>query len=144
MAFLLSAVLKINAKMAELNIVLDASALLALLLRENGAARVEAAFEHNVFLSTVNFAEVIGFAERNGLLAEDVRHAVLALPLQIVVFDENTALETGKLTNIGQSIGLSLGDRACIATAKLLGAEAWTADKAWTRLHAGITIKLVR
>lgn len=127
-----------------MRVVLDASALLALILDETGADVVQAALDHEVLLSVVNFAEVIGRAERAGIKPGDARNGILALPLQLVHLDEKMAFEMGKLTGVGRSLGLSLGDCACLATAKLLEADVLTADKVWAKLNIGLKIKLIR
>lgn len=123
---------------------LDASALLALILDESGADVVQAALDHEVLLSVVNFAEVIGRAERAGIKPEDARNGILALPLQLVQLDEKMAFEMGKLAGVGRPLGLSLGDCACLATAKVLGTDALTADKVWAKLNIGLKIRLIR
>lgn len=127
-----------------MKVVLDASALLALILDESGADVVQAVLDHEVLLSVVNFAEVIGRAERAGIKPEDARNGILALPLQLVHLDEKMAFEMGKLAGVGRPLGLSLGDCACLATAKVLEADVLTADKVWAKLSIGVKIKLVR
>jgi PIN domain nuclease of toxin-antitoxin system len=127
-----------------LRVVLDASALLALILDEPGADVVQAALDQEVLLSVVNFAEVIGRAERAGIKPEDARNGILALPLQLVHLDEKMAFEMGKLAGVGRPLGLSLGDCACLATAKILEADALTADKVWAKLKIGLKIRLIR
>jgi PIN domain nuclease of toxin-antitoxin system len=42
------------------------------------------------------------------------------------------------------TFGLSLGDRACLALARMRRLPAVTADRAWARLDLGIAIELVR
>jgi ribonuclease VapC len=41
-------------------------------------------------------------------------------------------------------LGLSFGDRACLALAKSLVAPALTADRSWARLDLGIAIEVIR
>jgi PIN domain nuclease of toxin-antitoxin system len=120
--------------------VLDASALLALILDEPGADVVQAALDQEVLLSVINFAEVIGRAERAGIKPEDARNGIFALPLQLVHLDEKMAFEMGKLAGVGRP----LGDCACLATAKVLEADALTADKVWAKLKIGLKIRLIR
>lgn len=127
-----------------MKVVLDASALLALILDESGADVVQAALDHEVLLSVVNFAEVVGRAERAGIKPEDAHNGILALPLQLVQLDEKMAFEMGKLAGVGRPLGLSLGDCACLATAKVLGTDVLTADKVWAKLKIGLKIRLIR
>lgn len=59
-----------------------------------------------------------------------------------VIFDEAHARESGRLRPLTRSAGLSLGDRACLATAALRGTVALSADKAWARLPDGVGTKI--
>lgn len=43
-----------------------------------------------------------------------------------------------------RSVGLSLGDRACLATAHRLGLPTLTADTAWSELELDLEIQLIR
>lgn len=54
------------------------------------------------------------------------------------------AYETGRLKSVTKKFGLSLGDRACLAAAKVSGGSVLTADQNWTRAKTGIKIKLIR
>jgi PIN domain nuclease of toxin-antitoxin system len=40
--------------------------------------------------------------------------------------------------------GLSLGDRACLALARTLGATALTTDRAWRAVDVGVAIEVIR
>jgi PIN domain nuclease of toxin-antitoxin system len=42
------------------------------------------------------------------------------------------------------SRALSLGDRACLALAKTVGATAWTADRMWIQFQLDVPIELIR
>jgi len=39
---------------------------------------------------------------------------------------------------------LSLGDRACLALAKVRNATAWTTDKPWNRVKVGVSVEVLR
>lgn len=67
-----------------------------------------------------------------------------ALGLEIVNFDTEFAYQTGFLRPLARSIGLSLGDRACLALAASLGVPALTCDRAWTTLNLAVTVNLIR
>jgi ribonuclease VapC len=41
-------------------------------------------------------------------------------------------------------LGLSLGDRACLALALALGAPVYTSDKSWKKLNLGLRIQVIR
>lgn len=123
--------------------VLDASALLALILLEPGGDQVAARLE-DACISAVNLSEVFTKLLDRGSSAEEVREALLDLDLDIRIFDVNQARLAGELRQVTRASGLSLGDRACLALAGTLGAVAITTDTAWTRCDCGIPIELAR
>jgi ribonuclease VapC len=112
--------------------VIDASALLALLNAEPGADIVTDALPAGI-ISTVNLSEVIAKLCDAGMPEKAIRQALQPLGLEIMPFDENQSYQTGLLRTSTQDMGISLGDRACLSLAKMLGAVALTADKAWAR-----------
>jgi PIN domain nuclease of toxin-antitoxin system len=119
-------------------IVLDASALLALLLEETGHERVAAAFA-GARLSTVNLAEVLTRITRDGMPAATVLEALRQSPLVLVDFDPEQALRAAELLPHTRHLGLSLGDRACLALAQSLSAGVMTADRTWLQLDPAAT-----
>ena len=55
------------------------------------------------------------------------------------------SIKTGKISKLTQGYGLSLGDRACLATAIQLGLPVYTADKIWAELDLpNVKINLIR
>ncbi len=123
--------------------VLDASALLAYIHDEPGAKRVAAALNEAV-ISTVNLAEAVtklvlttGSRDRTLQLIDEAE-------VDVVDFDESLALETGVIATFTRKLGLSLGDRACLALALREGAIALTADNAWSKLNVGVDIQFIR
>jgi PIN domain nuclease of toxin-antitoxin system len=123
--------------------VLDASAVLALLHGEPGADRVASALER-ACISAVNLAEVLGRLRRAGVGREDCARAVGCLPLEVVPFDRALAAEVAELEALTAGSGLSLGDRACLATARVRRQTALTADRAWLRLDVGVRVVAIR
>jgi PIN domain nuclease of toxin-antitoxin system len=122
--------------------VLDASAILALVFGEAGAHDVQEALPDSA-CSAVNWAEVVqkGIArgvETNGLL-EDFD----ALGMSVVDFTGERAARAAALYPAGRLIGLSLGDRACLALAAELAVPALTADTRWVELPGGPEIRLI-
>jgi PIN domain nuclease of toxin-antitoxin system len=126
-------------------VVLDASAVLALLLDEPGGRRVRAVLPQSA-LSAVNLAEVVGHFVRNGAAEQEIRRVVEPLPIDVVAFDEGLAFSAGLLLPVTRAAGLSLGDRACLALALRVGAPALTADRTWQSVGAavGVAIELIR
>src|SRR5436309_14345501 len=97
-------------------IVFHASAVVALLFDEEGQERVRAAIG-DACISTVNACEVIGRLVRDGKDASEVLQILHALPVEIVPFDAANAALAASLLPITGPLGLSLGDRACLALA---------------------------
>ena len=124
-------------------VVLDASALLALLNNETGADRVRELLP-DAMISTVNLAEVVTRLSLLGMPEEQVREVLSLLGLGIIAFDEEQAFLTGLFAAQTHSLGLSLGDRACLALASVTSATAITADRVWKDLNLGVSIRLVR
>jgi ribonuclease VapC len=125
--------------------VLDASALLALLLAEPGGNAVRAVLA-DAAISTVNLSEVVAHYVRNGIDEAQIRQALDPLPFERISFDDNLAYAAGTMLPATRQSGLSFGDRACLALARRLGCRALTADRAWTRIGkaVGVEIELIR
>lgn len=123
--------------------VIDASALLALLNAEPGADIVTDALPGGI-ISTVNLSEVIAKLCDAGMPEKAIRQALQPLGLEIMPFDENQSYQAGLLRTSTQDMGISLGDRACLSLAKMRGAAALTADKMWSKLSVGVTIRVIR
>ncbi len=122
--------------------VLDSSAVLALLLAEPGADKVMAVLP-DACLSAVNAAEVVAKLCERGMPETEARAAVEGLGLDIVAFDFGQACASGGLRPATRSLGLSLGDRACLGLAIQTDAVALTTDAAWSRV-AGARVAVIR
>ncbi len=123
--------------------VIDASALLALLNAEPGADVVAEALPGGV-ISAVNLSEVVAKLCDAGMPEKTIHQALQPLGIEIVPFDEEQAYQAGLLRTSTQDMGISLGDRACLSLAKMLGVITLTADRAWAGLSVGATIKVIR
>lgn len=124
-------------------VVLDASALLALLNAESGADVVSESVTDAV-INAVNLSEVVGKLCTTGMPEEAIRQALQGLDLEVISFDEEQAYGAGLLRSVTDEFGLSLGDRICLDTARRLGVPALTADKMWKELSVGIDVRLIR
>jgi ribonuclease VapC len=124
-------------------VVLDASALLAVLNQELGYKIVEEQLS-NAIISAVNLSEVITILTQIGIELETAETLTAEIVSQIVPFDHVHAVTAAALRNLTKAQGLSLGDRACLALAKLKKLPVLTADKAWGRLELGINIQIIR
>ncbi|MEG3152185.1 type II toxin-antitoxin system VapC family toxin [Sphingomonas sp. ZT3P38] len=117
--------------------VLDASALLTVLQGQPGAERVIEVLP-DAIISAVNLAEVASKLQERGMPDDRVTANIEALELTVAPFDGRLAIEAGLLRASTRSAGLSLGDRACLALARSLGATAVTTDRAWEALDIGV------
>ncbi|MGE0387439.1 MAG: type II toxin-antitoxin system VapC family toxin [Gammaproteobacteria bacterium] len=125
--------------------VLDASALLAFLWREPGCERVESVLAlESVAISAVNVAEVLTKAIDLGLPDEAVGELQASFDFEQVPFDHAAAAHAAAMRRATRHLGLSLGDRACLALASGRGAVALTADRAWIGLDLGVQVECVR
>ena len=124
-------------------VVLDASALLALMNGEPGAEHV-APMVPRAVMSAVNMAEVVGKLADGGLPEASIRAALGVLRVRILDFDDAQAFEVGLLRNRFARSGLSLADLCCLALAGKLDAPAVTADRAWADLEAGVETIAIR
>jgi PIN domain nuclease of toxin-antitoxin system len=124
-------------------VVLDASAVLALLNEEPGREAVAAAFPHAV-ISAVNLSEVVAKMMDFGIPAPSAQSAIEDLGLQVHPFDEGQAVTAGLLRRQTRSLGLSLGDRACLALGLQLGLPVLTTDRSWKSLDLGVAVRSIR
>lgn len=119
--------------------VIDASAALAHILDEPGADLVASHLQDGL-IGAVNLSEVVARLVRAG--ADPMRAHYLGS--RIVPFDADLADRAGRLWPLTASLGLSLGDRACLALAQREGLPVLTADRAWVELSLGVDVILVR
>ncbi len=132
-----------SAGLAEQGAVLDASALLAFLHDEPGAEKVEAELASAV-ISSVNWAETVQRLIARGVDVGGLRDDLQEYGLTILSFSVEEAELAGALWARTRDRGLSLGDRACLATAARLGLPAYTADRAWLDLELGVEVRAIR
>jgi PIN domain nuclease of toxin-antitoxin system len=123
--------------------VLDASALLALINQEAGAEKVAAVMSSSC-MSTVNVAEVISKLIDKGLSEIEIQDMFEILSLPIIPFDEEQGFIAGLLRTQTRSLGLSLGDRACLSLAIQQRMSVLTADLVWSGLKLGVNIQIIR
>jgi PIN domain nuclease of toxin-antitoxin system len=95
-------------------------------------------------MSTVNLAEVLSKSEERGGDAKALLLQIARTPIEIVPLSVGVALGAARLRASTEPIGLSLGDRICLALAQELGCEAWTADKRWLSAKLRVSIQLIR
>ena len=124
---------------------LDASAILVALYEEPGSTRVHDALREGAAISAVNAGEVAAHLRTNDWRAGQVADVFDDLSIEIVPFDRETALLSGAYRPRTRHLGLGLGDRACLATARRLRLPALTADRVWARVELrGVEIVVIR
>ncbi len=115
--------------------VFDASSVLAALLEEQGGDRAQALMEEGGgMISSVNFSEVMSKLFERGVTLADAQTAWSGVPLAIEPLTESIALAAAWLRPQTRSLGLSLGDRCCLALGRTLAARIVTADRSWQSL----------
>ena len=123
--------------------VLDASALLAHIRGERGSDPIADLCRRRPHIDC-EFGEVFSRLVEESLTVEQADAIVLRYGIDVVLFDEGLALRAGALRPATKSLGLSLGDRACLALAQRVGLPVLTADRTWAKLAVGVEVKVVR
>lgn len=124
------------------SIVLDASALLAMLRDEPGGEKVADVLIGS-HMCVVNVAEVTSHFVHNDMPPHEVDAMLHPLPVTLVEADAELARVAGHLRAVTSKAGLSLGDRFCLALAMREGLPAWTADRQWASVAEKIGINVV-
>lgn len=124
-------------------VVLDASALLAVLGNEPGAEAVEPVLADAV-MTTVGLAEVLAKLVERGVPEHEGNDAVAGLDVALVDVDVPLARASARLRAATRPAGLSLGDRLCLALAELRQVPVLTADRAWATLGLPLDIRVIR
>ncbi|MBP7000993.1 type II toxin-antitoxin system VapC family toxin [Amaricoccus sp.] len=124
-------------------VVLDASAVLAIVFGEPGGDRVVDLIERGV-VSTVNLSEAAAKMNERGLDDDEVERTLEALPLELAGFGAAEAYAAGRLRAATRGAGLSFGDRACLALALREALPVATADRAWKTLDLGVDVEIIR
>jgi len=125
-------------------VVLDSSALLALLNREPGAEKLTAELLSIATCSTVNLAEVHSKLVSCGLSESDAWKAALYPVREVIDFTAEHVRFAGNLVTQTRTLELSLVDRACLALGMELGVPVYTADRSWKKLHLPLPITVIR
>ena len=114
--------------------ILDASAVLAYLQNEKGKEKVELILETSA-IGRINATEVLTKLIEKGMSFDDAKEAFDNLDLQIIEFDEKQSLKSAELRPLTKHLGLSLGDRCCLALAMTENLPAVAADRNWAALN---------
>jgi len=125
-------------------IVLDASAILAVINAEPGAEKLTPQLLARAVASTVNLAEVQTKLVSRGWTSAQAWEDATSPIREVLPFDEQQARIAGDLVTQTRHLGLSLGDRACLALGTALNLPVHTAERAWKKLNVTIPVHLIR
>jgi ribonuclease VapC len=125
-------------------IVLHSSAILAAINSERGSEQLTPELLSTAVSSAVNLAEVQTKLVDGGMDPQEAWDATLSSVGNAADFTSLHAEITGNLIPQTRALGLSLGDRACLALGISLNLPVYTADQAWRKLKLGIRIHVIR
>ena len=124
--------------------VLDASAVLAYLHREPGWEVVESALlAGDCLVSAANQAEIIARALDRGVAPDAIAAILAPLGYEVASVTADDGQAAGLLRGATRPLGLSLGDRLCLALAQRTGARILTADRPWLEVAAPLGLRIV-
>lgn len=126
-----------------MTVVLDSSAVLAVIRGEQGRERVIEVLARSI-ASAVSYAEIVGNLMMRGVPLAVVKAQLDGLRISTVPFDEVQAVEAGNLRRHTHHLGLSLADHACLALARLRNAPVLTTDRTWSELKIDLEVRLIR
>ena len=125
-------------------VVMDASAVLALVRDEPGADKV-GPHVGRAAISAVNLQEVVKELLVSGLNSATIRELLDELRLDVRVHDVDAAYAAAALHAQTREFGRGLGDRSCLALAMQLGVPALTADREWKKVKVkGLKVEHLR
>ncbi len=124
-------------------VILDSSAILAMMLGEPGGESLVPMIKGSG-MCTVNMSEVVAKLCEQGENVEFAREQITSLSIFFFDFDQELAILAGMLRPYSKHLGLSLGDRACLALGMREKAVVVTADRAWQELELDLEIELIR
>jgi len=125
-------------------VVLDASAILAIIQHERGQENLTDEVMGNAVASTVNLAEVQSKLVKNGYDRDQAWADALEIVTAVEPFTSEQAKIAGSLIAMTAKYSLSLGDRSCLALAIALQAPVYTTEQAWKNLKVGIPIHVIQ
>jgi len=79
-----------------------------------------------------------------GLTELEALTTLRGLRLAVIPFDRGMALHTGALRKLTKPLGMSLGDRACVALGMHLSLPVMTTDRNWQALSPEVQIQVIR
>jgi PIN domain nuclease of toxin-antitoxin system len=78
-----------------------------------------------------------------GLPPEEFPRIARQLQIDIIDFNTEQSIKSAQIRKITRSVGLSLGDRACVALTQLMQGCVVTSDRAWLDIAEATQIKVM-
>lgn len=125
-------------------VVVDSSVLLAVIHQERGSEKVTPEFLTRAVISTVNLAEVQSKLVSSGWPSSIAWADATGSVREVIPFTAEHARAAGSMITQTRALGLSLGDRACLALGLTLRKPVYTADRSWKSLKLGVRIHTIR
>ncbi len=125
------------------SVVLDASALLAVMNSEPGADIVRASLV-GALMSAVNYSEVMKKTIERSVSVDALHALVRTASIDIIPFDMLLAEASARLYPLTKAHGMSFADRACLALGIHRKLIVLTAEKKMRIKSLPITVKLIR
>jgi PIN domain nuclease of toxin-antitoxin system len=126
-----------------LSVVVDASAVLAVLQGERGAEAVQPRLA-GARMSAVNYAECVAKLIDRRLRPGEAILLLDSLGFDVAPLDDEAARRLAPLRARFRRAGLSFADCACLALAGATGLPALTADRRWAEIDHGIAVEVFR
>ena len=122
--------------------VLDTSAILAYLVQETGADRIEGMIEDGAAVSTMIVQETMSKLVQLGMPHDAAEEAIASVGLNVHDVTFALAIEAGAMFPFTKPFGLSHGDRACLALGRTLDVPVATADKQWSKAENELGVRV--
>jgi ribonuclease VapC len=124
-------------------VVLDSSALVAVVQYERGADQVAAALGSGV-VAAPSWAEMLEVLRKRGYRADAAGRKFKTLGVQVEPVTEDDAEVAARLDRAVANKDLSLADRFCLAVAERLELPAYTSDQAWANAKTEAEVVMIR
>lgn len=124
-------------------IILDASAVLAVIYREPGAERIAQRLAGSA-ISVVNLAEVLTVVAFRGERPDAYEELLRTMGVEVAPVTNAQAIDAAVLRPLTARLGLSLGDRLCLALARERRLPVLTAERRWLEYDFGIPVEYGR